>query len=726
MSDERNDERKAGQTGRTKAVTEADLTVLKDAVGNLGLGFDTGASGIWTRREESHAVRYCQWEGQDSSGRKLKENFNGEEQFPFEGASDVRLRLADMIVDENVGIQLAAAASAIERIAPMEAGDVAFAKRIKMLVKWALITKGGVRFWRELEKCLQYKEGDSPGLGIMGVYWKQEESLDYELVSLEDVARMLAEQAGSEFTDEVYSRIWKLFADEDQHESAFAAIGGLVPPTVSDGTIKRMVRELGRNGESEIPVPYLKVNEPVWQAHRVMEDVFFASGVNDLQAAPRIFRRVVMDVGDVDARARAEGWTKGFAKELKEQAGSTAFDKILRGGADEFSDVTTSGGDGDPRRNECEVIWAYERLTDADGVSGIFLTVFSAFVDKAAKKRELLDYLHGDYPFVEFPREILNDRLLDSRGVPEIVMTDQWQLKRTDDSFGDHTTISTIPPVSVPRNRPRMQLVIGPLKQVKEDRPGQIRFWDVPKYPTAADKYRDAIYRRVNEYFGRPGDGVDPDLVILKRQRLVNSFLGSMCQAVRMTVQLCMQYLPDDEIQRIVSRPEDREPFEIPRSRREIQGLYDLMLSFNVKTLNNEYVLGVIKAIGELVLPMDTRSTVERDKLVGLALSMLDPYIADLVTRPVEEADRQEVDDELLNFVQISAGIEPEMAEDGQNWRLRLQVLQGIGERNPEAFRELGEVNGEILQKRMQHLGFMVQQEENAQIGRVGAEGALG
>ncbi|MDR1280310.1 MAG: hypothetical protein LBK99_05765, partial [Opitutaceae bacterium] len=85
-------------------------------------------------------------------------------------------------------------------------------------------------------------------------------------------------------------------------------------------------------------------------------------------------------------------------------------------------------------------------------------------------------------------------------------------------------------------------------------------------------------------------------------------------------------------------------------------------------------------------LNWDSLSVVERDKLVRWFLSSLSPSLASRITRDVESAEQDEVDEEENNFAKIAAGIEPVMREDGQHFALRLQVLEGIVERNPEAF----------------------------------------
>ena len=80
------------------------------------------------------------------------------------------------------------------------------------------------------------------------------------------------------------------------------------------------------------------------------------------------------------------------------------------------------------------------------------------------------------------------------------------------DSFLDHTSLSTIPPITVPKNRPNSKLEIGPMKVVKENRQGEVRFMDMPKYPASNDKAQPLLEKQVNEYFGRADEGVQPAL----------------------------------------------------------------------------------------------------------------------------------------------------------------------------------------------------------------------
>ena len=81
---------------KNKAVNEPDVArlqseltdILEDAGRNL------------RRRDDYDDVRYARWEGQSDDGRKHEE-FIGRRPIPWEGSSDVHLRLADRLVNEQ-------------------------------------------------------------------------------------------------------------------------------------------------------------------------------------------------------------------------------------------------------------------------------------------------------------------------------------------------------------------------------------------------------------------------------------------------------------------------------------------------------------------------------------------------------------------------------------------------------------------------------------------------
>lgn len=67
-----------------------------------------GATDYYERCARAYNTRFCIWDGQSDDGKKWAENF-GSEVFPWDGASDTRVRTVDSIVNYQVRIMKALA-----------------------------------------------------------------------------------------------------------------------------------------------------------------------------------------------------------------------------------------------------------------------------------------------------------------------------------------------------------------------------------------------------------------------------------------------------------------------------------------------------------------------------------------------------------------------------------------------------------------------------------------
>ena len=85
-----------------------------------------------------------------------------------------------------------------------------------------------------------------------------------------------------------------------------------------------------------------------------------------------------------------------------------------------------------------------------------------------------------------------------------------------------------------------------------------------------------------------------------------------------MMFRLVQEYLGDEELQRIAGISPG-----LSTSQAEIQGAYDFAVKFDVRELDSDFVVGKMKAIIDL-LPIDTAGTVDRAKLMSIAVSMVD------------------------------------------------------------------------------------------------------
>lgn len=701
--------------------TIEDLTPFKQ---ECELIAKTGRYLIHSRRTDAQRTRFATWDSQSADGRKHAAAQDGRPAFPFEGASDSRIRMADMIVNEQVLVLTAAALRNLPRVKALDVANEPLGTKLTVLLKWVLTNKLGSQYLREIVKLAQYQQGDSPAGAVLGVWWEEEWALEMKTLTLQEIVGILVkpeEEGGFGLDAQRINEIDVLFQNPDKDAETAQLLTTLLP-LLKPARARTMVKELREDGEAEFPAPYKRLDQPCLTAYRLWEDIFFPSNTTDVRRRARL--HVIREwISEVELRERqvSAGYSKEFVDEVLKHMAESAFPEC---------DPTEIAGEWQPisqqqmselHHGEYEVLTTLFRAVNDDQVPGIYTLTFHHAVDVAAAPRKLLGYAHGEYPLTWFGREILSSRLLDSRGVPELVSTEQSALKLLSDSFNDNVTLSTLPNILVPRRRSKLALVIRPLGQIKEDRPGDVRYMQPPQYPAGNDKQQAEIRRRVDEYFGRIAAEIPALLTQLHQGGLVLQFLTSLSDAMKQLLQLCQQYLSDEELAQITG--EDGVP--IAHSREEIQGQFLVQLDFDPANLNMEY----FKEVADMIIKMlaiDVMNVTQRDKVIQWFFACLSPTMAQNFVRPVQAAQQSEVDDEEKNFTKIAAGIEPAMVAEGMDFNTRLMVLKGIPEKNPEAFEKLTPVSREIYLARVKYLQNQVQQQQNAQIGRQVGQPALG
>jgi hypothetical protein len=672
---------------------------------------------VHTRRTTSEDTRFCRWEGQSPDGLRWKDRLDGRPAFPFEGAFDARVRLADEIVTEKVLVLMASAMRAIPQVRGMEAKDQEFGKRLQLVLKWVLKNKLGMEWWRELTKVAQYQEGDSPAAAVLGVFWCRETGLKYRTITLANVAEFMVKDLKLGL-EEVEQFVYAI-QDPSLEESAARALVEMIP-LVKPKRARRVVRDLRENKQTQLPVPYLRKNQPKVRAFRLYENIFFRRNITDIQTAD-IYVPEWLTAVQLRDRKFAYDYDEEFIEEVLEHEGETAFDLEGTYRALVPGDASVAAGeDPEPYRGKYEVITRYYWATNEDDIPGLYQVTFSAFAEVAATPRQLLDYPHGKSPFIWFSRETLSDRLLDSRGWPELLMTDQRFDKIFHDTIGAHAMLS-VPPLKRPRRRGQTKIVIRPLAEIQEDRPGEIEWMQPPQYPVVVDKMMETTERRVARFAGRMHETVPAMISRLHMDMSAFFFLSTLKEALFQMVSLCQAYLDEPQLQRITGA--NGKP--VAQSREQIEGEFDLELDFSASELDIEWLVQIAEFLGKYVLPMDSLAVIQRDQLVAWLVKSVLPNLADLIVSDSGGAQQSEIKDEEMNFVKINAGIEPEMMADGQNFPLRLAVLENILKKNPESGQVMKPKSQEMLAARHKHLANQVQQLKNAQIGRQVGQPAL-
>lgn len=714
--------------GGSGALTAKDLAVFKDE-----MNFITKAAGygLVDRRNGSEDTRYCRTEGQSADGLRHADAQGGEPAFPFEGAPDGRIRLADMIINERVLILVAAAMRAIPKVTGVKMGDDDYAGRMQTLLKWVIKNHFGSDYRREIIKVAQFQEGDSPAVGFLGVWWKQEMATEMRDLTLQQLAQMLVQTY--KFTPDDLNVLQQMLMNPDRDAESAQWLQAWQPDLEPDRA-KDVVKQLREGGKATFPAPYMRVNLPELSAYRMFDDIYCPANTPNKKGHCRMWfirewlsevmlreRAAVKVAGEEDA-----AYSESFVEEVLKHEGLTGFPTWQRAQAivgDYSGDAARQSWNPELFKGLYEVITVVYKASNENNIPGIYVATFNYYVNEAAHDRELLGYEHGEYPITPFTREVLTQRLWDSRGVGELVQTDQNMLKIFSDSLGAHVTLTTIPPIKVPRSRPNLRLTIGPLKLIKEDRPGQIEFMEMPAYPVAVKEGGEIMMQRIGEYFGRIGATIPPLLTQLHQEGMVGLFLDNLRDVLVQLLQLCQQYMTDEDIARITG--DDGQP--IAHTREEIQGKFNITLSFDPRDLDMTYIKELAEIVATMILPMDTDNVIMHAKLVNRLLTAVSPDLAAETLQPVDAANQSEIKDEQNNFTHINAGIEPDMPTDGVNFQLRLNVLQDIVKKNPESYQKMSPTSKKILQARIQYLTSQVQQHgENKIIGRQGGKAALG
>lgn len=705
--------------GTARALSAQKFTELKAEFDQISR--DAGRT-VNDRRALAEDTRFCRWAGQSPDGKKHDDRLEGEKAFPFDGASDARIRLADGIVIEQVIVIMAALMRMQITAGPTEGMDAPFAANVNVLWNWIQKNQLGAEWLIEWTKVAQWRQGDAPGIGYMQVWWHQAEALRPETVTQEDVARRVLEAMlaqGQQPTPEEGADMQDLMRNPDRADE----LAGLVRafwPKLTEARARAAAKALQTGEPAEFAYPYPCENRLRIKARRLMADLFVPENTpTDLQRARVIFVREWFAETELREMEAAGNFLPGFLEEVLKHEGESGWKHV--------SHIDASGGYGDAtyerewdktrQRGHYELITAFFRASNSLGIPGVYSVQFHANVEEPGTDCELFDR-RNHYPFFASPREILSDSQWDTRGIAELSATEQASLKLLHDAFMDHAQLTTVPPVKVPAARPKLALVIKPLGQIKEVRPGEISWMQPPAFPVSNDKVQESIERRVERYFGQMGPTAAPDYVRLYQQSLVDFFLLTVVQVVRYGLELAWEYLPDETLSRVLGVPVQRSENDNPLT-------FDVQIGFEAGMLNLEYLKQVATLVTTLVLPADTMSTVKRDKFVEWIMRSLSPTLAQALLVPAADAQQGEMEDEQKNFSLIAAGVEPPMMTAGQNFGLRLETLLGIGEKNPEAVQKLTPKSREIYEARIKHLHGMVQQQENAQIGRQMAAPAL-
>lgn len=711
----------------------------KPDVGQLIAEFQKCAPLNGTSLLRTDQIRFCRWANQSADGRKR--GTDDAPAFPFDGASDTRPMLADRIINERVAILTTSFWRAMFRpkAADDEAGQyaVALADHFVNSVLTAELV-------REVELAAQYRE--HYGWFVLHPTWEQKVRLKSQMVTLGDLA-VIGQKLAPAFPDnpllpQLAEAVRSVGLDGDldkllvttvqliYREFSRGQLGGAdmdaeIPP-LRDATVKRALRELRDRGKAEVPVPYLAANRPMIRALRPWDEVFVPGDTTSLQEARVIYQREWVTEAELRARVNDREYDKAWVEEAVKQRGKsvTAFWSLPEGvGGSALTGVTAVNQtvtQGLPiEHNYIELLHCVRRTVNEDGVPGVWLTtVHPALRDKYARN-ELLEYPHGEYPYVEGAREFWCRCFTSSRGVPEVVHTWQNELKGLRDAMIDRTSMTVMPPINEYHTPLGTKYRFGPGVRNTVVQGKEPAFMQMPSGQGMVEclEAMDRLDASVDNYFGLLSEKVPGARTQALQAMMVQGWMLSWSAALQQMVGLAQCYMPDAEFARVTGAPAGWLD-----SNRDRLGVLAVDLHFDVRELDAELVAAKMELIGTKVLPGDAAGIISRAKLTEMQMRAIDPRWAKELIVSTGEASQKLYNDVKNELAQMFLGNEPQYVENDPTAQAKLQYAQGIIAANPNYQQALAQGGrfAELVQNYVKNLSFSITQQQNQQIGRIG------
>lgn len=670
----------------------------------------TANGGNTANISENDDIRLARWEGQTDDGKKHSEDRpNGDGAFPFEGASDVRSRLVDRTINDLVAMLMTTFDRCQIKVKGTEFSDTEASATSNILMSWLLESRLRTEIRKEAELLANYTQ--QYGWSGLNVIWEQEMGTRYQTIRLDELAAV-ADKALQQNPESSLKDLVPAIQNEEQEDYAIDLIQQYLS-AVKRKDIQKAVRQLREEGFAQVPEVFVSKNLPAIVSLKPYEELSFPPETIDIQKARVVFRRTFVTEVELRSMAAMEGWSEEFIEQAVATAGyHTQFN-------DSFLLPAATLAENHINRNDnlIELVYAYSRNIDEDGVQGIYQTVFCPQSgSEVYASHGLLGYAHNKYPFVIYRRECIRRPIYESRGIPEIAMTDQEEIKAQHDAIRDRTAFTTMPPILVKKR-------LGGINRIAPGVHLPVTSVDDYKFmPAPTDQNQGTAFNLIDRvemnhaaYFGIPHPNIMPQRTQAIQQLTINNWLAVWSEAFSMTFSLMLQYMDAAEIESITGRP-------LPQNISSISNMFDFQIKYDVRELDTNFVIEKLKAITQFVLPLDAGGVIDKNKLVKAAVEAIDPEKAKELIINQTSASQQMYKDIQSDIGLMMLGNEANYVENDPSAPTKLQYMQDIMSKNPKAQQQMQQDPHfrALVENYIKNLQMSVMQQQNKQIGRTG------
>lgn len=594
----------------------------------------------WLDRAQSNRnVRFNLWPGKTDDGRK-----HGLNSFPWDKASDLETFFTDGLINSDVAMLKSSLRKSNLVASPVEANDTASAGVVTQYLRWLMFNRMS-ELSREAEILANYVM--EKGLGIMGVYWKREVQKVYRTISKIEIMQMpqvaLALQNGDAVTASDFFLAENTDVSEDMEEKLAAA--------------------WDTEEEVEYTAEEVISNRPHLKAYELGREILIDSNTSELQDARGVYCLHFFTPEELKAK-QLEGWDPAFIDNAIERfTGDTPTIHQNQGVINPSYDT--------PHNYEglVQVIQSFRKEVDENGVPVMSQTIFTERGDEELYGfHEVYRVNPAVYPFVAFTRERVSNRMMDSRGLPEILRGFEYAIKTELDSRRDRASLSTVPPIEYLVGRSPGQ--VGPGSKIPVRRRNEVGYMEIPKYSPASAEVEEAIRTQGLKLAGRPTDETDAVEANIIRQSMVNNWLTGWKEVVNQVWSLHKTYGDDVTWFRVTNNEKG-----VELAMDKVGDKYDIEITWDTINMDQEKQTERLAKIGEIMAQFDRNGQADFGEYLRVFVEALDPNLAAKLVLPKEAATDREVEETSADLAKIASGQVVNVPET-VNSDLRMKVIQ--------------------------------------------------
>ena len=649
-----------------------------------------------TVSELEHFINQCRdnfddrrnsWHGKTQDLRR-----HGADALPWEGSSDSE----SMVISERINAYVSLCMFALERAHirayPVEVGDAARSRVVSSFLKW-MRDSYIPRFAEEMELAANHLF--EKGISVTYIGYEQREVSRLQAMNIDQIASFNPDFA-------------ELLMDQNNDDLVVEFLQSTFPK-LSTRKAKKALRELRKTGEAELPISIKAVDRPIVQTLSVDTDVFFPPSCVDVQKSNIVHRRVLMTPQEVISKVNTDGWSQEFADEVIKKARG---ENTREYDSSHYNTPAESPVEHD--NGLVEIIYTYQRLISEENAEGIYCTVWSArhHPQNLHAKYELLNGV-DDLPFVVCRLHNDTKRLYDTQSMVDLLRGVQWQVKAERDARIDRASIATLPPSRGPVGRPKPEFRPG--GHVTERRPGEYSFMAPPPGDAGSIEIEATLLKAADRMVGLSAD--DPDSQT-KRAYYLNKFLMHVRDVMREAYRSYLRYGPDEMLFRVSGVPEPQQFAKgDPNSDLDIAIHFDSQMAQDPEAVETK--------LGQMLqlVQYDRTGKIDVESLIEVAAAAIDPVLADSIIQPQEAGAAKMARDVAEDLAMIYAGVE--VGARPQGAQVAMQIGQNYSQ-VPDVAKRLqeDEAFSARLTKYFEQYQFQMQQQQNAEIGRLGTEPA--